>query len=155
MSFSSLNNLLKCSFMSTLHSTDTTQKAQCPTGFDLQTLVSLPDAINFTRAHRALYPNYAKGFVFDAGTIQGILQQAPDLPEKRLKIYLGAKVSSGAQLEWNAVAVLADGTNTDWMIPASGAATAAKSLTDGVPQIGGGRPCPEECGDDNDLNHDS
>ena len=146
--------------MSTLHSTSGTQKGVCPTGLDLNNLVPLPDAINFTRAHRSLYPDYAKGFVFDAGIIQAILQQAPEMPEKRLKIYLGAKVSSGAQLEWNAVAVLADGTNTDWMIPASGTATAAKavaaaSLMDGDPQIGGGRPCPEECGDDNDLNHDS
>jgi hypothetical protein len=142
--------------MTTLHSTAGTQKSLCATALDLSTLVPMPDAINFTRAHRALYPDYAKGFVFDAGIIQNILQQAPELPEKRLKIYLGAKVSSGAQLEWNAVAVLADGENTDWMIPASGgAATAAKSLTDGDPQVGGGRPCPEECGDDNDLNHDS
>ena len=146
--------------MTTLHSTDTTQKAQCPTALDLQTFVPLPDAVIFARAHRSLYPDYAKGFVFDAGVIQDILQQAPDLPEKRLKIYLGAKVSSGAQLEWNAIAVLADGTNTDWMIPASSAvaatAVAASSLTDGGdPNIGGGRPCPEECGDDNDLNHDS
>ena len=146
--------------MSTLHSTSSTQKGVCPTGLELKSLVPLPDAINFTRAHRSLYPDYAKGFVFDAAVIQGILQQAPDMPEKRLKIYLGAKVSSGAQLEWNAVAVLADGTNTDWMIPASGSAATAKavaaaSLTDTDPEIGGGRPCPEECGDDNDLNHDS
>jgi len=147
--------------MSTLHSTDSTQKGGlCPTALDLKSLVPLPDAINFTRAHRSLYPNYAKGFVFDAEIIQGILQQAPEMPEKRLKIYLGAKVSSDGELEWNAVAVLADATNTDWMIPSNGTATAAKTVaaasltTDIDPEIGGGRPCPEECGDDNDLNHD-
>jgi hypothetical protein len=106
-------------------------------------------AKGYTSAYRSIHPTLAKGFFISKETIHEILAQ--DSKIDGLRIYGGVKNEGGLVYTSVIVATVpgaAIGTHDDFNVPKSGEIISLEA----EPIIGEGRPCPYQCGADNELN---